>query len=278
MLSPLTKRLVALALEEDLGPGDLTSNATADDTESSAEIVAKSELVLAGLEALEETFRQLDPRVKVKRICDDGTHVAPQTVVAKLDGPARSLLSGERVALNFIQRLSGIATLTRRCVVTIAHTNAKLVDTRKTTPGLRELEKQAVALGGARNHRFGLFDGILVKDNHIAAAGGVKPAIAKARAAAHHLLKIEVEVQTFLELDEALDAGADVILLDNMSDEGMRRAVEKTKKRAILEASGSMSLERLPSVAATGVDLISMGALTHSAPAADLSMRWIRRR
>ncbi|MBI4817381.1 MAG: carboxylating nicotinate-nucleotide diphosphorylase [Deltaproteobacteria bacterium] len=275
-VSPLTKRLVSLALEEDIGPGDVTSNAIADEAEASAEIVAKAELVLAGLDAVEATFLEVDPRVRVKRICDDGSHVAAQTVVAKLIGPARSLLTGERVALNFLQRLSGVATLTRRCVVMIAHTSTKLVDTRKTTPGMRELEKRAVLLGGARNHRFGLFDGILVKDNHIAAAGGIREAVKRARASAHHLLKIEVEVQTFLELDEALDAGADIVLLDNMSDEGMRRAVERTKKRALLEASGNITPERLAAVAATGVDFISMGALTHSAPAADLSMRWIR--
>ena len=200
----------------------------------------------------------------------------PGTVLARLTGPVAAILTGERTALNFLQRLSGVATFTRQMVSLIAGTNAALVDTRKTTPGWRALEKYAVRLGGARNHRAGLYDGVLIKNNHLTAAGSITQAVQQARQQAHHLLKIEVEVTDLAGLEEALAAGADVILLDNMDEATMAQAVEITAGRALLEASGSMSAARLPKVAATGVNLISMGALTHSAPAADIHLRLIK--
>jgi len=204
----------------------------------------------------------------------EGTRLPPKTVLGRVSGSARSLLTGERTSLNILQRLTGVATFTRRAVDAVAGTRAKIVDTRKTTPGLRALEKAAVRAGGGVNHRFGLFDGVLIKDNHLAALSGVRPAIEAARRAAHHLLQIECEVATLEQLDEALAAGAPVILLDNMTTPMMAEAVRRTQGRAVLEASGNMTLARLPEVAATGVDLISMGALTHSAPATDISLEW----
>src|SRR5665648_13238 len=196
--------------------------------------------------------------------------------LARLIGPVAAILTGERVALNFLQRLSGIATFTRTMAARVAGSNAVLVDTRKTTPGWRVLEKYAVRLGGGRNHRLGLYDGVLIKNNHLTAAGGIREAIRQAKARAHHRLKIEVEVTDLQGLEEALNAGADLILLDNMDDATLRQAVELTGGRAWLEASGGMTKERLPQVAATGVNFISMGALTHSAPAVDIHLRLIK--
>jgi nicotinate-nucleotide pyrophosphorylase (carboxylating) len=223
---------------------------------------------------LVEVFRQVDPSIRVTLSAAEGATLPARTVAGQVVGSARSILSGERVALNILQRLCGVATATRRAVDAVRGTKARIVDTRKTTPGLRALEKAAVRAGGGTNHRFGLFDGILIKDNHVAALGSVQGAIAEARTQAHHLLKIECEVTTLEQLDEALSANADVVLLDNMSLEQMAEAVKRTRGRALLEASGNMTLERLPAVAATGVDLISMGALTHSARAADISLEW----
>ena len=202
--------------------------------------------------------------------------MAQGTVLARLTGPVAAILTGERVALNFLQRLSGIATFTRGMVAQLAGSTATLVDTRKTTPGWRSLEKYAVRLGGGRNHRFGLYDGVLIKNNHLTAVGSISEAVRQAKARAHPRLKIEVEVTDLNGLEEALNAGADRILLDNMDDATLRRAVEINRGRARLEASGSMTKERLPQVAATGVDFISMGALTHSAPAVDIHLRLIK--
>ena len=269
-----TQRLIALALEEDVGPGDVTALLVPEDTAGEATILARTPLVLAGAAAFTEVFAQVDPRVRVTWEVAEGTRVAGDTPVGRVRGPARSLLTGERTALNLLQRLCGIATLARRASEAVAGTKAKIVDTRKTTPGLRALEKAAVRAGGALNHRFGLFDGVLIKDNHIGAMGGVKAAIERARASAHHLLRVECEVTTLAQVDEALDAGADVILLDNMDEPRMKAAVQRIAGRALVEASGRMTLERLPAVAATGVDLISMGSLTHSAPAADIALEW----
>jgi nicotinate-nucleotide pyrophosphorylase (carboxylating) len=207
---------------------------------------------------------------------EEGAQASAGAVLARLRGPVAAILTGERTALNFLQRLSGVATFTRQMVSLIAGTSAALVDTRKTTPGWRALEKYAVRLGGAKNHRAGLYDGVLIKNNHITAAGSISRAVQQARQEAHHLLKIEVEVTDLSGLEEALAAGADVILLDNMDEATMAQAVQLTAGRALLEASGSMSAERLPKVAATGVNLISMGALTHSAPAADIHLRLIK--
>lgn len=276
MLDLSTHELIQRALAEDIGPGDVTARLLPESLSGTAELLAKSELVLAGGEVFAAVFRAVDPRIEVKLDRPDGARVNNRQVIGRITGPARSILTGERTALNFVQRLSGIATFTARCVDAVVGTKAKIVDTRKTTPGLRVLEKHAVRMGGGYNHRFGLFDGILIKDNHIAALGGVAEAVRRARGEAHHLLKVECEVTSLEELTEALAAGADVILLDNMSTETMREAVARTAGRALLEASGNMTLSRLAEVARTGVDLISMGALTHTVSAADLSLEWIR--
>lgn len=274
-LDRAAQRLITMALEEDLGPGgDVTSSLLPVDLVGSANILAKSELIIAGSEAFAEVFDQVDPHVQVSFHKRDGEHAEAGEIIGEISGSARSLLIGERTALNLMQRLCGVATMARAAQDAVAGTQAKVVDTRKTTPGFRSLEKAAVRAGGAFNHRMNLSDGVLIKDNHIGALGSVTAAIQAAKATAHHLLKIECEVTTLAEVDEAIAAGADIILLDNMSNEMMREAVEKIAGRAVTEASGNMTLERLPEVAKTGVDLISMGALTHSAMAADISLDW----
>lgn len=277
MMNPTTQALVDLALAEDLGPGDITSALIPPDRTGRAVLLAKSPLVFSGSEVFRAVFHRVDPATEVDFKVTDGTLVDPGTTVAELQGRARRMLEAERTALNFVQRLSGVATLARAASEAVSGTGARIVDTRKTTPGFRVLEKAAVAHGGATNHRFGLFDGVLIKDNHVDAMGGISSAIASAREVAHHLLRIECEVRSLEELDEALEAGADVVLLDNMDNETMAEAVQKNRagpRPALLEASGNVTLERLPSIAATGVDLISMGALTHSAKAADLSLKY----
>lgn len=269
-LDPISRRLIALALEEDIGPGDVTT-ALVPDEDGRAYLLAKADLVVAGTEAFEAVFTG---GVQISWEAADGDRLGAGTVFGRIEGPARALLTGERTALNLLQRLSGVATMARSAADAVAGTKAKVVDTRKTTPGLRSLEKAAVRAGGCTNHRFGLFDGVLIKDNHIAAAGGIAAAVVRARATAHHLLKVEVEVSSMDEVEEALSAGADVIMLDNMSLDGMAEAVKRIDGRALVEASGNVTLDRLAAIARTGVDLISMGALTHSAPAADISMKW----
>jgi len=265
--------VVRRALEEDVGPGDVTSLACLPASQSvRAEIVAREPGVLAGLDAAREVFRQVNHRLAFRGLMEECQAFSPGNKLADISGPTRDLLTAERVALNFLQRLCGIATLTRRYVEAIAGTSARIVDTRKTTPGLRLLERAAVRAGGGHNHRFGLFDGVLLKDNHLQAAGGISAAIRAARAAAHHLLKIEVEIEGLEQLEEALAAGADVILLDNMSVAEMGEAVRRAQGRALLEGSGGVSLETVAEIARTGVDFISVGKLTHSAPAVDLSM------
>lgn len=273
-LDPLTRRVIALALEEDIGPGDVTSLLIPDRQMGSATVLARTALVLAGVEAFSEVFRQVDPAAEVEFTAREGDAIPAGTAMATVRGCARSLLAAERTALNLLQRLSGIATMARRAREAVAGTRAIVVDTRKTTPGLRALEKHAVMVGGAKNHRFGLFDGVLIKDNHVRACGGVRPAIAAARKAAHHLFRIECEVTSIDEVREALEGGADIILLDNMDLETMRSAVDLVAGRALVEASGGVTLARLPAIAATGVDLVSMGALTHSAPASDIALEW----
>jgi nicotinate-nucleotide pyrophosphorylase (carboxylating) len=275
--SPHLDRLIDLALEEDLGPGDVTTQALIPpELQGEAHIRAKQTLVVAGLPVAGRVFHKLDPKIVCAAAVDDGQEVAKGTVLARLTGPVASILTGERVALNFLQHLSGIATFTRQMVAQLGGSTAALVDTRKTTPGWRALEKYAVRLGGGRNHRLGLYDGVLIKNNHLTAVGGIHQAVRQAKARAHPRLKIEVEVTDLNGLEEALDAGADRILLDNMDDTTLRRAVEINRGRARLEASGSMTRERLPQVAATGVNFISMGALTHSAPAVDIHLRLIK--
>jgi nicotinate-nucleotide pyrophosphorylase (carboxylating) len=275
--SPLIDRLIDLALEEDIGSGDVTTQALIPpDLQGEAHIRAKQDLVVAGLPLAARVFQKVDSSLIFKPQVEEGRQVAPGTVLARLSGPVAAILTGERTALNFLQRLSGITTFTRKMVRLIAGSAAALVDTRKTTPGWRALEKYAVRLGGARNHRAGLYDGVLIKNNHLTAAGSITQAVQQAREQAHHLLKIEVEVPDLAGLEEALAAGADVVMLDNMDEAAMAQAVKLTAGRALLEASGSMSAARLPRVAATGVNLVSMGALTHSAPAVDIHLRLLR--
>jgi nicotinate-nucleotide pyrophosphorylase (carboxylating) len=268
--------LIDLALAEDIGGGDITSAATIPAMmQAEGTLLAKAPGVISGLEAAAAVFTRVDPAVRFIPLVNDGDRVAPMAPIATVSGPARSLLAAERVALNLLQRLSGVATETARYVGAVAGTRARVVDTRKTTPGLRALEKAAVRHGGGANHRFGLTDGVLIKDNHLAAVGGpdrVTRAVTTARAGAPHTLKIEVEVSTLDELAEALEAGADIVMLDNMDVPTMRKAVAMTAGRALLEASGGITLGTIGEIAATGVDLISVGALTHSAPALDISL------
>jgi nicotinate-nucleotide pyrophosphorylase (carboxylating) len=269
------KHLIRTAIEEDVGRGDVTTEATIpEQVTAHARLIAKQEIVLAGLEIFAGVYASLDQSVAIKSHQRDGDLIPPKTVIAELDGRARALLAGERVALNFLQRLSGIATLTRRYVEAVKGYKVDIIDTRKTTPGWRVLEKYAVRVGGGKNHRHDLGDGVLIKDNHIVAAGGIKPAIELARKYSHHLLKIEVEVETLAQAEEALEAGAEVIMLDNMSPEMMAEAVKMIGRRAVVEASGGVSLETVVEVARTGVDLISVGKLTHSAPAADIHLEF----
>lgn len=272
--------IIKRALEEDGADYDITTLSTVPETQqASGAIITRQAATIAGLRVAAETFRLLDESVTVELIVDDGASVQAGAVLARLNGPARSLLSAERVALNFLGRLSGIATTTARCVRAVEGTGVRILDTRKTTPGLRELEKDAVLLGGGSNHRFGLSDGVLIKDNHIKAAGGIASAVEAARRMAPHLLKIEVECETLPEVREALAARAEVILLDNMDSERMQSAVELIRREApavLIEASGNIGTnpERLSAVAKTGVDFISLGALTHSAPNVDVSLEF----
>jgi nicotinate-nucleotide pyrophosphorylase (carboxylating) len=270
--------IVELALAEDIGTGDVTTLSTVPaDAQARGTMIVKAPGIISGLEAAAYTFRRVDPTILFQPCVTDGTAVEPGSVIVELSGPARGLLVGERVALNLLQRLSGVATMTARFVAETAGTRAKVVDTRKTTPGLRVLEKAAVRHGGGHNHRVGLSDGVLIKDNHLAAIGGsdrVTKAIEAARAFAPHTIKIEVEVTTLAEVREAVAAGADIILLDNMDLEMMRDAVGIVGGRALVEASGNVRLETVRAIAETGVDLISAGALTHSAPALDISLNF----
>ncbi len=271
--------LIQLALREDLGEaGDLTSKATLpDDTRLMGRIVAKADGVIAGLPLVAMVYAQVDPTITVSLISHDGDTVTRGTLVAEVEGKGQSVLTGERVALNFLQRLSGIASLTSQFVGAVKGTKTVILDTRKTTPGWRMLEKYAVTQGGGQNHRIGLYDMVMIKDNHIDGAGSITKAVEAVRAyQSASGVPIEVEVRNFNELREVLPLNVDRVLLDNMTDDQMREAVEITNGRVKLEASGNMNLQRVASVAATGVDYISVGALTHSAPALDLSMKIVR--
>jgi nicotinate-nucleotide pyrophosphorylase (carboxylating) len=266
------EELVERFLDEDIGRGDRTTEAVVpEDLSGKARIEAREGGVIAGIDVARACFAALAD-ISWKPEVADGDRVEAGAVVARVEGPMRALLTGERTALNLLQRLSGIATMTRRYVDAIGTSPAEVVDTRKTTPGLRALEKYAVRVGGGSNHRAGLDDGILIKDNHIAAAGSVAEAVGRARRDVPHGLKIEVEVQTLDQLDEALAAGAEAILLDNMSPQMVRDAVARAGGKALLEASGGITLETVSEYAGTGVDLISVGALTHSVRAIDLSL------
>lgn len=267
-------RVVAAALAEDIGPGDVTTLSTIPATaRSTAVLRSRVEGVVAGLPVAIEAMRQLDGAVEIEEHKQDGDAISPGDVLLTIRGRAQAVLTAERVALNFTQRLSGVATLAARYVQAVKGTGATIVDTRKTTPGLRQLEKYAVRAGGAQNHRFGLFDGILIKDNHIAACpGGVAGAIQAARRGAPHSLRVEVECDTLDQVREAVEAGADAILLDNMGPDTLREAVRLVDGRAITEASGGIRLETVRAAAEAGVRLISVGALTHSAPSLDLGL------
>ncbi len=268
------QELIAHALAEDLGSGDVTSEATIrPESRSVAVILAKQDLVLAGIEVANAVFRRLDRDLQFTPFVKDGDRVPAGTEIAKLSGNTRALLAGERVALNLLQHLSGIATLTAKYVEKVKGLKADVLDTRKTLPGLRQLEKYAVRTGGGKNHRMGLYDAVLIKDNHIKASGGISKAVERVRESAHHALKIEVETKTLDEVREALAAKADIIMLDNMGTEIMREAVQLISGRARVEASGNVTLETIRAIAECGVDFISSGSLTHSAPAADISMK-----
>lgn len=267
--------LVRLALAEDLGrAGDITSDSVIPyDARAKVVMASRQEGVIAGLDAAETAFKLVDPTLTVKRLKADGAAVKPGDDVMEIEGRARSILTAERVALNFVGRMSGIATLTAKMVKAAGNHKAKICSTRKTTPGLRTVEKYAVRAGGGANHRLGLDDAILIKDNHIAIAGGIAVALRRARENAGHMVKIEIEVDTLDQLKEVLEqGGADVVMLDNMSLDDMAAAVKMVNGRALVEASGGVTLERVPLIAATGVDMISTGALTHSAPNFDVGL------
>ncbi len=266
-------RIIENALLEDIHTGDITTQAVVPGKRSAAaRLIAKESMVLAGIDVAARVFAQVDQEVLFTARFSDGSQLKSGDVIADIIGDAASLLQAERVALNLLQRMCGIATLTARYKQAVANTGAKVVDTRKTTPGLRQLEKYAVRIGGGNNHRSGLYDAVLIKENHIAAAGGLSIAVERARAFVPHTMKIEVETETLDQVAEALSAGADIIMLDNMDLETMRRAVALIGGRSLTEASGGVTLETIAGIAATGVDIISVGALTHSARAMDISM------
>jgi len=268
--------LIELALQEDLSRGDITSEATVPaGRTATAVMLAKQDGVISGIETARAVFSRIDPAVEFTPLVSDGERVTTGTELARISGNARSILAAERTALNLIQRLSGVATITARYAERVAGTGATVIDTRKTAPGMRYLEKAAVRHGGGSNHRFDLGDAVLIKDNHLAAIGGQHPirdAVLAAKKRAPHTSKVEVEVVDLAGVQEALDAGADIIMLDNMGLDEMRRAVALVGGRALLEASGGITLETIREVATTGVDLISAGALTHSAPSLDISL------
>ncbi|MDR0326390.1 MAG: carboxylating nicotinate-nucleotide diphosphorylase [Oscillospiraceae bacterium] len=266
--------LIQTALKEDIGWGDITTEACVPpDLQAVGAFIAKEPMVICGLFTLQRVFAAMDERVKVMLHCQDGSMLLAGTMVAEVSGPARAILTAERTSLNILQRLSGIATRTREAVTQVEGTQARVCDTRKTTPGLRELEKYAVRIGGGSNHRMGLSDGVLIKDNHIAAAGSIAKAVDAARKRIPHSIKIEVETATIDDVRQALSSGADIIMFDNMDIPMMTEAVRLVNGRALTEASGNMGDKPLREVAMTGVDLISIGALTHTVHAADINLK-----
>jgi nicotinate-nucleotide pyrophosphorylase (carboxylating) len=268
-------KILENALAEDLGRGDLTTDSTIPKgVQVKGRMISKQDGVIAGIEVAGEIFRIVDPSVKFQSLVKDGERISKGDIIVSIEGEASSILKAERTALNFLQRMSGIATKTARCVELIKGTKAKVVDTRKTAPGLRIFDKFSVLAGGGANHRFNLSDGILIKDNHIAAAGGIRQAVEAARRNAPHTLKIEVEVENEAQLTEALEVKADVIMLDNMPPDLMKRCVEITAGKALLEASGNIDESNITDAARTGVDFISLGSLTHSVRAFDISLRF----
>ncbi|MGB0388562.1 MAG: carboxylating nicotinate-nucleotide diphosphorylase [Ardenticatenaceae bacterium] len=278
LLQTEVQRVVQMALEEDLPWGDVTTDTLIEkEWRSRGRVIAKAEGVIAGLSVMGCAFGMVDPATTFEALCEDGARVAVGDVIAQVEGSAASLLRAERVALNFLQQLSGIATLTARFVEAVGDLPCRIIDTRKTTPGLRRLQKYAVRMGGGNNHRFALSDGVLIKDNHLALlrnqGRSMKEAFADMRRRIPHGMKIEVEVESLAELTEAIEAGADIVLLDNMPPPQMRQAVALVNGRAITQASGGITLDTVRAAAESGVDLISVGALTHSAPALDLSLQ-----
>jgi nicotinate-nucleotide pyrophosphorylase (carboxylating) len=268
------QHLIEIALQEDIGPGDITTdNLVGPDLEGKGVITAKEPLVIAGLDVARQVFEHLDHEVIFRAGYEDGDVIKDGGTVAEVEGKLQVLLKGERTALNFLQRLSGIATCVRSYVDELANQSVRLVDTRKTAPGWRVLEKYAVRMGGAHNHRMGLYDGVLIKDNHIAACGGIIKAVDRIRANVSHLVKIEVEVSDLSQVKDAMDAGADVIMLDNMNIQKIKEAVAFINGKAAVEVSGGITKKGLKPLAVTGVDIISVGALTHSARCVDISMR-----
>lgn len=274
MIAPLADAMIDRALAEDLAAGDVTSEAVVPSTlKATARAIAKQPLVLAGGDVFARVFYRVDAGVRVERLVDDGAHVESGTPLFIIEGPARSLLAAERTALNFVQRSAGIATLTARFVAAIpAGAKLRIIDTRKTTPGLRALEREAVRAGGGKNHRDDLGSAVLIKDNHVAIAGGVRNAVLRAKERAAHVTRVEVEVDTLDQLDEALGAEAEVVLLDNFTLADVAEAVRRNRGRALLEVSGGVRLEHIAELAHLGIDVVSLGALTHSAPAADISI------
>lgn len=274
MIAPLADAMIDRALAEDLAAGDVTSEAIVPSTlKATARAIAKQPLVLAGGDVFARVFYRVDAGVRVERLVDDGAHVESGTPLFIIEGPARSLLAAERTALNFVQRSAGIATLTARFVAAIpAGAKLRIIDTRKTTPGLRALEREAVRAGGGKNHRDDLGSAVLIKDNHVAIAGGVRNAVLRAKERAAHVTRVEVEVDTLDQLDEALGAEAEVVLLDNFTLADVAEAVRRNRGRALLEVSGGVRLEHIAELAHLGIDVVSLGALTHSAPAADISI------
>lgn len=270
----LLDKLIDHALAEDLHAGDLTTESTVlEGTRASAVAAARKSLVVCGGQVFARVFQRLDPTVEIETCLGEGALAEEGAAIWKVTGPARSLLAAERTGLNFVQRMSGIATVAKRYVDALPQgSRTRIADTRKTTPGLRALERYAVRVGGAHNHRNDLSSAVLIKDNHIVAAGSIEEAVARARAFAPHTTQIEIEVESLADLDRALAAGADIVMLDNFPLDAMREAVRRAKGKAILEASGGVTLERIPELAATGVDVISVGALTHSAPSADIAL------
>ncbi len=275
---PFVKDLIKLALREDIGPKDITTDSIVDPKDiGNAKIIAKEDLILAGISLFKEILLELSQEMEFKQYYKDGDYIKSGNIICELKGPLHSILKGERTALNFLQRMSGIATITKKFVEKVYGTGVKIVDTRKTIPGWRILDKYAVRMGGGYNHRFGLFDGILIKDNHIKAIGSIRKAINMAKKKTHHLLKIEVEVENIEELVEAIDSGADIVLLDNMNINMIKEAVRIAKGKIMLEASGGVSLENVEEIAKTGVNFISVGSITHSAKGVDISLELIRK-
>ncbi|MCE5212804.1 MAG: carboxylating nicotinate-nucleotide diphosphorylase [Deltaproteobacteria bacterium] len=267
-------RIIQNALTEDIGTGDITTEATVSGRKKGRALaIAKDEFIIAGIDVFEATFKVLDKKIKVKKLVHDGCRVKKGTVIAEVSGSLACILKAERVSLNLFQRMCGIATQTARYVKAVQGTKAKILDTRKTAPGLRVLDKMAVRQGGGCNHRIGLYDGILIKDNHIEAAGSITAAVKAQRKNISRAMKIEVETENLKEVKEALSCGVDIIMLDNMNVPMMKKAVEMVAGRALLEASGNVSLQNIAGIAAIGVDFISVGELTHSVRAADISLK-----